>query len=104
MQYAPGSATATGNAVSISTLLTLLRQEAGRPIADKTNLQGLYDFKLHSAGAHVDSFMVPEHVRRTGGPGGTINEPVAAADPVSTLFTAIQEQLGLKLESALRAC
>jgi len=32
-------------------------------------------------------------------PGGANAEPLVAADPVPTLVTAIQEQLGLKLES-----
>jgi len=100
MQYAPGSATATGNAVAISTLLTVLRLEAGRPIVDKTNLQGLYDFKLRFSPERMSNPYAPgTRGALVAGPGGPIADPTAAADPVPTLSTAIQEQLGLKFES-----
>jgi uncharacterized protein (TIGR03435 family) len=53
---------------------------AGRPIVDKTGLTGRYDITL-------DLDMSP-------GPDGT------RPDPVAVVITALQEQLGLKLESA----
>jgi uncharacterized protein (TIGR03435 family) len=56
-------------ALQISTL-----PEAGRPVLDLTGLTGSYDFQLNLPGADSDS----------GAP---------------SLFTVIQEQLGLKLES-----
>jgi uncharacterized protein (TIGR03435 family) len=92
MQYAANSATATGNAASIGLLLTILRMEAGRPITDKTNLQSLYDFKLQ---------FTPERMSNPAArPRATATDSAVAADPAPTLFTTIQEQLGLKLESA----
>jgi uncharacterized protein (TIGR03435 family) len=54
--------------------------EVGRPVIDRTGLKGSYDFKLK---------WTPE------GRGGEL-----PADAPPGLFTAIQEQLGLKLEAA----
>jgi len=97
MQYSPTAATATGNAVMVRTLLTVLQLEAGRPIVDKTKLTELYDFKLQFS---------PERMSNPYARGGPLapaadpNAPPAATDPVPSLATAIQEQLGLKLESS----
>jgi uncharacterized protein (TIGR03435 family) len=65
----------------------------GRPVIDKTGLKGLYDIKLQWA---------PERVSNAGPfqPGAPIAGPDTAADPSGlSIFTAVQEQLGLKLES-----
>ena len=64
----------------------------GRVVVDKTGLTGRYDFQLTFA---------PEG-RGFGpgpgpGPGGP--EPPAVDPNTPSLFTAVQEQLGLKLES-----
>jgi uncharacterized protein (TIGR03435 family) len=64
-----------GNGVSLKTLADLLSRPLGRPVQDKTGLTGTFDVKLEFA---------------------------ALNDPESTLPSppaAIQEQLGLKLES-----
>jgi len=61
-----------------------------RPVIDQTNLQGRYDFTL---------LWTPDETQ-FGGRGG---QAPPAADPANAppgLFTAIQEQLGLKLEAA----
>ena len=61
---------------TMETLAAMLARPAGRPIVDKTGIQGTYNIDL--------SFM-------------------AVDDPKSELpsiFTAVQEQLGLKLENA----
>jgi uncharacterized protein (TIGR03435 family) len=50
----------------------------GRPIVDETGLTGHYDFKIHY------------HWRDT--------RPEPIPDPAPSVFTAVQEQLGLKLE------
>jgi len=65
----------------------------GRPVIDKTGLTGLYDFTLKYS---------PE-LGRTAGPLGLLSPGAlpAVIDPdAPSLFTAVQEQLGLKLESA----
>ena len=65
---------------------------ARRTVIDKTGLTGMYDFALKFA---------PE-TAGTAGPFALLQvPPPAAIDPdAPNLFTAVQEQLGLKLESA----
>ena len=59
--------------------------QSGRMVVDRTGLTGSWDFELNFA------------VEGRGGPGGP---DVPAADPnAPSFFTAVQEQLGLKLES-----
>jgi uncharacterized protein (TIGR03435 family) len=76
----------------MSQLATLLANQVGRPIVDKTGLSGGYDLQL--------SFL-PDGGR--GGPLGAAPPgapPLPPIDPdAPSLFTALQEQLGLKLES-----
>jgi uncharacterized protein (TIGR03435 family) len=79
----------TTNAMPVSSLIPLLQQYAGRPIIDKTNLDGLYDARLEFGMETGNSL--------AAGPQGVA--PPLAADPGGApFFTAIQEQLGLKLE------
>jgi len=72
---------ATG--VELSALANILSQVLGRTVVDKTALAGLYDLKLNW----------------TSDPSAN---SAASADSSSgpTIFTALEEQLGLKLESA----
>jgi uncharacterized protein (TIGR03435 family) len=70
-----GPAWIGGGSLAIETIAQLLTAPAGgRPIVNRTGLEGLFDIELEWA-AQLD-----------------------AADGVS-IFTAIQDQLGLKLES-----
>ena len=63
-----------------------------RPVNDKTGLKGLYDIKLRWTPDSAIGVSV--------GPGGPV-APAPSIDPsVPDIFTAIQEQLGLKLDSA----
>jgi uncharacterized protein (TIGR03435 family) len=62
------------------TLTLLLSGPAGRPIVDKTGLTGHYDM-------HLDM----------GQPGPPAAD--GSADPGASIFSVVQEQLGLKLES-----
>ena len=81
--------------VGTTDLVRYLSQQLSRTVIDKTGLNGHYDVKLE---------WTPE--RGEGGPEalGLPPTPDGAAPPTSTagpsIFTAIQEQLGLKLESA----
>jgi uncharacterized protein (TIGR03435 family) len=77
-----------GIAVTIATVVNFLTQNLGRPVIDKTGLSGLYDLKLEwTPGAE-----------QAPGPFGPGVPPAAdAAGP--SIFTALQEQLGLRLES-----
>ena len=67
-----------------ASLATAFAGPAGRMVVDKTGLTGSWDFELAYA------------IEGRGGPGGG---DAAPADPnAPSFFTAIQEQLGLKLE------
>ncbi|HVW09410.1 MAG TPA: TIGR03435 family protein [Bryobacteraceae bacterium] len=59
--------------------------EIGRPVVDETGLQGRYEIRLNLA----------PYIARAGEPGGNPGQ----LDVMSILFTGLQEQLGLKLES-----
>jgi uncharacterized protein (TIGR03435 family) len=87
---APGQATIKGNATPITNLVNLLSQQLRRQILDQTGLKGTYTFTLQ---------FVPE----TGLGGEAIPVPLGGAGASDTggtsIFTAIQEQLGLKLDS-----
>jgi len=73
----------SGSGMTISRIANMLSGPAGRPIIDKTNLSETYDFVLKFA---------PVQNLTAGDPGADSSGP--------SLFTALEEQLGLKLESA----
>ena len=88
-------------AVPISNVVNMLQQPIGRPIIDKTDLQGLFDFKLEFSPEGLTlpgppgGFPLPPPT--AVGPAGAPNSPPVASDPLPSLFSAIQG-LGLKLE------
>jgi uncharacterized protein (TIGR03435 family) len=86
----PGNVTANGS--TLDQLATLLETQAGRIVRNKTGLSGAYDFSLT---------FTPEQLAGGGGGGGGRGVDAPAADPgaAPSLFTAVQEQLGLKLDS-----
>jgi uncharacterized protein (TIGR03435 family) len=79
-----------GKAVSTTFLASFLSTWAGRPVLDKTGLNGLYDFNMH---------WTPPSVPAPGIPPGPDATPGASDPSGASIFTAIEE-LGLKLESA----
>jgi uncharacterized protein (TIGR03435 family) len=60
-----------------------------RPVVDQTGLAGRYDFSLN---------WTPDD-SQFGGMGAKVPPPTDSADALPNLYTAIQEQLGLKLEA-----
>jgi uncharacterized protein (TIGR03435 family) len=68
-----------GERVSMTQLATRLSRSIGRMVSDQTGLAGIFDLKLEWT--REDAF----------------NEPGASASPA--IFAALQDQLGLKLES-----
>jgi uncharacterized protein (TIGR03435 family) len=64
-----------GSGMTISQLVTLLERLLDRPVSDKTGLTGKFNIRLQFAPEGTDS-------------------------PAPSLFTAVQEQLGLKLDLA----
>jgi uncharacterized protein (TIGR03435 family) len=84
--YRPGLGTLDAHGVSVATLADFLSSIMGRPVADKTGLPGRFDFHLEygidqaTAGFAAASGSNPDDSR-------------------PTIFTALQEQLGLQLKS-----
>jgi uncharacterized protein (TIGR03435 family) len=67
----------------------------GRPVIDKTGIRGFYDFKLvFSREAIPNNSPAPPAPAADGGPG------LNASDPRPSIFTALQEEFGLKVESS----
>jgi uncharacterized protein (TIGR03435 family) len=86
-----------GQYASLDFLVQLLSQFVGRTVIDKTGLKGSYDFTLEWT-PDTPQGLGPV----IGGPGEPVIRPdnPAAAEPSGpSLFTALQEQLRLKLES-----
>jgi uncharacterized protein (TIGR03435 family) len=73
-------------------LARVLSQQLGRTVIDKTGLTGSYDFTLQWT---PDDAPPPMHGGVDGGPPHNESEGDAVGP---SLFTALQEQLGLKLE------
>jgi uncharacterized protein (TIGR03435 family) len=76
--------------VPIANFIQALSQQLGRPVIDRTGLKGFYDIKLQ---------WTPDLGEGLAKPG--VAEPVPPPPDTSgpSIFTAIQEQLGLRLES-----
>jgi uncharacterized protein (TIGR03435 family) len=85
MRMQPGKATMNAAGVSMTQLVDMLANQVERPIVDGTELTGRYDFTLEFA---------PEMQNMPGFVPG----PVVEGEAAPSLFTAVQEQLGLKLE------
>lgn len=69
----------TGQQVPLANLVRLLSDQVGRTIVDKTGLNGNYDFKM------------------TFAPDPAPGQPADSDGP--SIFTAVQQQLGLKLDA-----
>jgi uncharacterized protein (TIGR03435 family) len=84
-----------GHGIPVASLVDLLSQRLGRIVVDKTGLKGVYDFTLQWT---PDQSPAAMPVGQENGKPETDNAPPPESSGPS-LFTAIQEQLGLKLES-----
>src|SRR5689334_3670323 len=89
MGMGPGRIEANG--VPITNFIQVLSQQLGRPVIDKTGLKGFFDIKLQWTPDLGEGFVKP---------GGTEPAPPPPDTSGPSIFTAIQEQLGLRLESA----
>jgi len=70
----------SARAISLEQFATLLARTIRRPVVDRTNLMGPYDFDL------------------TFQPESSTPSPIPAPADAPSIFTAVQEQLGLKLD------
>ena len=111
-QQAAGAMTLQGMATSVSVLVGRLKLITGRQVIDKTGLTGLFDMSLRfstdgmapfpgmPAGAAPGLRGEPSSSTPSGPLAGpAVSGAPMAAEPVPTLFSAIQD-LGLRLEQA----
>ena len=92
MRVSPGSLEANGGTIGF--LTHALSNFVGSTVVDKTGLTGNYDFSLKWT---PDENSIPNAGPAGGGPPRQGDAPVDPNGP--TLFTALEEQLGLKLQS-----
>jgi len=88
-----------GDAVTMARLADILGIALGRPVVDRTELTGTYDITLDFSPEGLGPG--PKGPEPPGAGGGNPAEaPRDSNDSGPTIFTALQEQLGLKLASA----
>ena len=79
-----------GRGVRMSVLVAALAPHVGRVVTDQTGLQGAYDFELKWTPEPANSAV----------PGGQDQRGTPIATDAPSLFSALQEQLGLRLTPA----
>jgi uncharacterized protein (TIGR03435 family) len=83
----------TGNAVSMARLASVIGMQLKHPVVDRTGLMGTYDFSLGWQPEEDPSQTLP------GAEGSQQGSLPKLDSSGPSIFTALQEQLGLKLES-----
>ena len=94
-QGIPINSTGSGEGTPPTSLAQLLSRLLGRTVLDQTGLKGNYDFTLQFTPDQSPAAMFKG--AEDGKPGTDNALPPDSSRP--SLFTAIQEQLGLRLES-----
>jgi uncharacterized protein (TIGR03435 family) len=92
-RIAPGRRTLSGVGGTAADLASALSMILDRSVIDKSGLSGIFDFKMEWT---LDPLM--PQLPSASAPGDTIKPPPSAGDEGPSIFTALQEQLGLKLE------
>jgi uncharacterized protein (TIGR03435 family) len=94
MMMMNGNGQLTAQGVELGTLTRVLAERLGRTVIDKTGLSGNFDFTLQLPAMH--GAMAMPRAKDGGAPGA---DDAAADDPEASIFTDVEEQLGLKLDS-----
>ena len=81
-------------ATSMAGLARILTKKLNRKVIDETGIDGLYDVRLKWTPSKSQSN--PLNISRSDNPGLSTTTELGS----TSIFTAIQEQLGLKLESS----
>jgi uncharacterized protein (TIGR03435 family) len=102
MMLMNGRSRMIGNGQTISALAEMLGNQLGFPVVDATGLKAKYDFTLDFSPDGMNGPMgmmppppPPMHDGAPGGGGAMAGSPDVGGP---TIFAAVQEQLGLKLE------
>jgi len=85
-----GRAQLSGQGVQLEMLTRTLSSQLGRPVIDRTGLKGNFDFKLE---------WTPDPGQPAAMPANGPDAPPPPDPNGPSIFTAVQEQLGLRLES-----
>jgi uncharacterized protein (TIGR03435 family) len=104
MMITPNGECMISNGQGTDALASQLSNRFERPVIDETGLKGKYDLKLRYDPLSVPGGRVGPIMMKDGpGPGPAGGDPanriVPDGDPPPTIFVALQEQLGLKLEA-----
>lgn len=90
-----GIALSTGD---LAGLLSYLPEIGGRKVVDKTGLQDRYDFTLKWTPEQGQRFGRPRPSGTAGGAQSAAGRPAAPDSSGPSIFTALQQQLGLRLK------
>ncbi len=97
-----GRARSQGDGMSMDQIVTFIANQIGKPVTDGTGLKGKYDFRLmwamESMGRGGGMMPPPPPGGRGEGGMGAAPIPRASEDSGPTFYSALQDQLGLKLE------
>src|SRR5205085_5218653 len=99
MMAAGGKIRMIANGVTIGEFVNRIERQLDRPVMDMTGLSGKYDITLDFA---IDpAIMQARMAAMGGGPMTPGTDSPAAQDPseADTIFSALKEQLGLRLEA-----
>jgi uncharacterized protein (TIGR03435 family) len=86
------------NGAPVSVLINTLADQLGRPVVDATGLTAKYDITLDFVPESMSGPMGMMPPPPDGGPGGGAPPASAQDSSAPSIVTALQEQLGLKLE------
>ena len=101
-----GARTVRGK-MTMAVLVNMLSNQVSRPVLDQTELKGTYEIEFSYMADESDPTLallrasVPQSGGATGS-GGASGGGAAAPDldaPIATIFQALQQSLGLKLEA-----
>jgi uncharacterized protein (TIGR03435 family) len=78
-------------------LATVLSAVVGRPVVDRSGLAGFYRLNLLFAAVHPGLAALPSN-GQVPSSGGQVPLPASGRIQLPSLFTVVQEALGMKLE------
>ena len=102
-----GKAKMQAEGITMDQLVNMLSNQVGKPVVDATNLKGKYDMTLFYSPEGLGGGPGGGRMMVAVGPPGVHDGPAGAGGPAPapadgevgpTLFAALQEQLGLKLD------
>jgi len=89
-----GGTRASATDATLQQLVTFLSNQLGRPVTDATGMTGKYDYVLTFSREGLEGMGA---MIITSGPGSAVPQAPPPSD-APTIFAAVQDQLGLKLE------